>query len=115
MDNIDVYLIFDGILVLLGIVLIFSDLKMKAEEKISTMLLSQEEQKKIKDPKPYIAFMFPRMMVFSIVSTLLGVLGVLYDLKILVIPYWGLVEMIVFLVVFLIFFRFMRTARERYL
>lgn len=115
MKKIDTYLIFDIILALLGIYLIVTSFLMRRQGRVSTLLISEDEQKKCKKQKEYVAFMFPRMLAFAVVCTLVGAVGIINDLKLIVIPYWGMIELGVFLVAFFVFYTQMRDARLKFL
>lgn len=115
MKNIDTYLIFDIILAILGVYLIVTSLRMRKQGRVSTLLVSEEEQKKCRKQKEYVVFMFPRMLAFAIICILVGVMGVINDLEVVTIPYWGLIELGVFLVAFFVFYSHMREARIKFL
>lgn len=109
--KLDTYLIFDIILTGLGVFMVISAFLMKKTGRISKILLTDEEQARIKNTEGFIAFMYPRMLGFAIVCALIGIFGIFHD-TVWKIPQWGLIEMTVFLVAFVLFYRWMRQARK---
>lgn len=111
----DTFLVFDAVLLLLGIYLIFQAVRMKNTGAISDWLLPPEELKKCKKKKEYIEYMAIREIAFGAASVLLGAAGILGDIGIVRIPYWRLGRMVLFLAAFGIFWTQMGNAREKFL
>lgn len=109
------FLIFDIILFFLGIYLVFLSGKMKKQGKISDWILAEEERKKCKKPKEFIAYLAPRAIIFGGLMAIVGILGLINDTGLFKIPYWSPVELIVFLVIFGVFWTQLRRAREKFL
>ena len=58
----DVMLVFDAVVALFGAYMIGSALHMKKSGRINSMVLAQEELKKVKDTKGFIEFLYWREM-----------------------------------------------------
>ena len=56
----DVMLVFNVVVALFGAYMIWSALQMKKSGKINSMVLAQEELKKVKDTKGFIEFLYWR-------------------------------------------------------
>lgn len=75
----DVMLVFDAVVTLFGAYMIGSALHMKKSGRINSMVLAQEELKKVKDTKGFIEFLYWREMLFGALVLIVGVLGVLNE------------------------------------
>ena len=69
-------LVFDAVVALFGAYMIGSALHMKKSGRINSMVLAQEELKKVKDTKGFIEFLYWREMLFGALVLIVGVLGV---------------------------------------
>ena len=72
-------LVFNVVVALFGAYMIWSALQMKKSGKINSMVLAQEELKKVKDTKGFIEFLYWREMLFGALGLIVGVLGVLNE------------------------------------
>ncbi len=75
----DVMLVFNVVVALFGAYMIWSALQMKKSGRINSMVLAQEELKKVKDTKGFIEFLYWREMLFGALVLIVGVLGVLNE------------------------------------
>lgn len=80
MDAFHMTLVFDVIILLLGIYLIISAVKMKKSGEISGLFLSSQEQLQCKDKRGFASFLFPRVMVLGGVAASFGIQGMCNDL-----------------------------------
>ena len=96
----DVMLIFDVVVALFGAYMIFSALQMKKSGKINSMVLAQEELKKVKDTKGFIEFLYWREMLFGALVLIVGFLGLLNE-TIISIGKASILEVIIFLAAFI--------------
>ena len=78
------------------------------------MVLAQEELKKVKDTKGFIEFLYWREMLFGALVLIVGVLGVLNE-TVMPIGKASILEVIIFLVVFIWFQNSLAKAREKFL
>ncbi len=110
-----VFLIFDVIVLLLGIYLIFNAIKMKKTDSIPTMLLGPKEIKMCKNPYGFIDYMFPFILVFGIVCVVFGIFNIVAD-AILHLPgiYDG-IAVVVLLAVWFWFSMMLRKAKNRFM
>ncbi len=74
-----IMIIFDVIVLLLGVYLIYNALKMKKNDEISSLLLAPKELKLCKHPYDFIDYMFPIMLSFGIVCVLFGIASLIVD------------------------------------
>lgn len=92
----DVMLVFDAVVALFGAYMIGSALHMKKSGRINSMVLAQEELKKVKDTKGFIEFLYWREMLFGALVLIVGVLGVLNE-TVMPIGKASILEVIIFL------------------
>ena len=107
----DVMLVFDAVVALFGAYMIGSALHMKKSGRINSMVLAQEELKKVKDTK---GFMYWREMLFGALVLIVGVLGVLNE-TVMPIGKASILEVIIFLAAFIWFQNSLAKAREKFL
>lgn len=103
------------LLLILGIVLFVSTLRMRSSGQISELLLSVEEQKQCKNKKGYIDYIAGKEFLFAADLFLVGSIGIFVELKLLAIPYWNLIEMFIFSAGFFYFTSKMQEARKKFL
>lgn len=106
--------IFGAAMLLVGVYMIFAGLSMKRKNEIGTMILAEEEVKKCRDKKGFIAFMYWREMIVGGAIILLGVAEIANDLleNAGIVPYIGV---IVGITALLWFFYSLKKARELFL
>ena len=107
-------LIFDTIIALFGVYMIYVTINMKKTGVVNKLLLAPDEIKKLKDQKGFIESTYMKLLIFAIVVTIDGAIGIFSDL-VYEIPYWSVIEMFTFLITVIIFTHFMRKAREKFL
>ncbi len=106
-------IIIDAITLILGIYIIFVSFRMKKTGKIESSFLAEDELKKVKDTKGYIAQMYPKSLTFGGVITVISIIAIVSDfLK--KIPYWSYIEMIIFVLIIIWFSNMLRNAREKF-
>jgi hypothetical protein len=108
-------IIFDVILLFLGIYIIYAGCKMKKEQQVGTLFVAQEELMRCKDVEGFVAFLFPKTLVFGGISLLFGVQGLCNDM-IYAMPQWVNVLMIVlFLAAWVWFSAMLRKGKGKFL
>lgn len=107
-------LVFNVVVALFGAYMIWSALQMKKSGKINSMVLAQEELKKVKDTKGFIEFLYWREMLFGALVLIVGVLGVLNE-TVMPIGKASILEVIIFLAAFIWFRNSLAKAREKFL
>ena len=110
----DVMLVFNVVVALFGAYMIWSALQMKKSGKINSMVLAQEELKKVKDTKGFIEFLYWREMLFGALVLIVGVLGVLNE-TVMPIGKASILEVIIFLAAFIWVQNSLAKAREKFL
>lgn len=109
-----VMLVFDVVIILFGIYMVITSLQMKKSGKINSMVLAQEELKKVKDEKGFIEFLYWREILFGALVIIVGIIGVLNE-TIISIGKAGIFEVIVFLAAFIWFQNSLAKAREKFM
>ena len=102
----DVMLVFNVVVALFGAYMIWSALQMKKSGKINSMVLAQEELKKVKDTKGFIEFLYWREMLFG---------ALVLNETVMPIGKASILEVIIFLAAFIWFQNSLAKAREKFL
>ncbi len=110
----DVMLLFDIVILIFGVYMVVSALRMKRTGAISQTVITPEEIAKCKDKRGFIEFMYWKEALFGGLITLVGVLGIVNDL-VVSLGAFNIIEMLVFLAAFLWFQNELRRAREKYI
>lgn len=110
----DVMFLFDIVIMLLGIHMIFAAFKMHKTGEISPVIITPEEIARCRNKSGFIAFMYWKEAVFGGVLTAVGALGVLND-KVISLNAYNVIELLVFLAVFLWFQEELRKARAKFI
>lgn len=105
--------IFDVVITLFGLYMVGAAVQMKKSGKISSMVVSKEEQKHCKNTKAFIDQIYKKEAVFGGIMAIVGILD-LVDELVISIQYANVFEMLIFLMAFLWFNREMRSARADY-
>ena len=64
---------------ILGIYIIFVSLRMKKSGNIESTFVADDEMKKIKDTAGYIAYIYPKSLVFGIVILVISIVAIVSD------------------------------------
>ena len=107
------FIIIDAVTLILGIYIIFVSLRMKKSGNIESTFVADDEMKKIKDTAGYIAYIYPKSLVFGMFTVVLAVVSVLSEL-VLKIPYWRYIEMVLFVIAIIFFSHVLRNSREKF-
>ncbi len=110
----DIMLLFDVVILIFGLFMIFSALRMKKTGVISTVVITPEEIKRCKDKEGFIHFLYWKEALFGGLVVIVGILGLVNDL-IVSLGAFNVVEMLVFLAAFLWFQNELRRARKIFL
>ena len=118
MKNFDVMLIFDLIIAALGAYLLYSAFRMKKEQEVPAIFLAKEEMDRCEDKSGFAAYMFPKTVIFAVVSVVSGILCFLADIKVLPLDkksgnIFGIVMLLIFLAAWLYFTVFLKKAKEK--
>ena len=109
----NIYLILDVVILILGLYVVYASFKMKSTGKIAGSFLAEEDQKKVKDQKGYIDYIENKSCAFGVFSVVLAVVSVLSEL-VLKIPYWRYIEMVLFVIAIIFFSHVIRNSREKF-
>lgn len=114
MGDINFLGIFDVILLGFGVYMIIAAIRMKNSGNISNLLMNDTEAQKISDKKGFIAALYPRMLVFAIVTMTYGAVALLDDFGVVEIPFVQIIGIAGFIVAMVWFFMGLVKARNRY-
>lgn len=106
----EVIVIVDAMILVLGLYLIYTTMSMNKSGKINSMMLAEEEIKKVKNITEFIKFISPVCYLFGVSTVVLGGVGI--ATKWIMIPYWNYIELALFLIVLMVFVRKFQKARE---
>lgn len=110
----DVMLLFDVVILIFGVYMMGSALRMKKTGVISQTVITPEEIAKCRDKQGFIAFMYWKEALFGGLIALVGLLGIINNL-VVSLGAFNVAEMLVFLAAFLWFQNELRRAREKYI
>lgn len=119
MKDFNIMIIFDLVIAVLGVYLVYSAARMKNNEEVPAAFVPEEEMNRCEDKSGFSAYMFPRTLLFGLVSIISGILCFFADIKVLPLDkksgnIFSIVMLIIFLVVWLIFTVCLRRAKEKY-
>lgn len=104
----------DIVIACFGIYLAIETFKMNKTQKISKLVMIEEEIAKCKDAKAYIKGVTPYMYFFSIVAFVAGVIGILCDTKLIRMGrIWSFIELGLFLLAFAAFIHGIRKQKDK--
>lgn len=108
-------LLMDIVITFFGVYLGVNAVKMKSSGKISSLVVPEEEIGRCRNVTAYIAEIFPFMIFFAIIATVVGAIGILYDVKIIH-PgrLWSFMELGLFLIALAVFVYGMRHTKSKY-
>lgn len=113
LKNINTLLVIDIVIIGFGIYMLCICISMKRTGRIHPVLLTEPEIKKCKNPKSFIGYMNPRLLGFSIITLIDGVIGLINGLVISS-RYLDFAYMIIFFAAFLWFTSTLKKAREKF-
>ena len=107
-------LIFYVVMMGFGVYMIAAALKMKKTGEISSAVITEEELAKCKNKTGFIEFIYWKEAVLGAMIILVAILGIIND-KVVSLGIFNIVELVVFLAVFIWFQNALRKAREQFL
>lgn len=108
-------LLMDIVIAAFGLYLIIVALRMKRSGKINSLVVAEAEQKKCKDTKAYISGIAPYMYFFGIVALVVGVIGILGDVKVVSFGrIWSFIELAAFLGALVLFTHGLRNQKDKF-
>ena len=114
MTNADMMVIFDVIITIMGTYIIFSTIKMKKDGMVPNLFVPVEEMTKCKDQPGFIAFLFPRAIIFGLVSAIFGIEGVCNDMFLNLGQIVNVIMIVVFIVAWVWFSMQLRKGKEKF-
>ena len=109
-----VYLILNCVIAFVGAFLVLHIRQAGKKEELSDYLIPKEEMGRCKNKKEFIKKVYPKTMLFGAVMTVVGVIGVFVEANFLKIPYWQYIELVVFLVFLVIFWKAYTDGRNSF-
>lgn len=105
--------LFDVIILIFGIYMIGSGVKMMRTKKLNSVVVAKEELVKCKDEAGMAEFLCRKEMFFGAVFVMAGALGLVSDLYV-DLGWLNIVQLVVFVASFIWFMGQLRKAREKY-
>lgn len=75
----NVMIIIDTVIVVLGVYLIYLALQMRKNKKVSAFVVDEQVLKQCKDQGAFAEYLSPKMLFFAIVLTITGVIRIVHD------------------------------------
>ena len=110
----NVMIIFDAIMTVLGAYLLFMAQKMKKEKRVPSFLIAEQELMRCRDQKGLAEYLFLRIIAFSVVILLFGICGLVNDLAVDLGNAVNIVMILIFLAAWIWFSMELRKARKKY-
>lgn len=108
--------IFDAIIFLLGVYLVFAGVKGYKRGEVDPMVITTEELSRCGDIKGLSEYLMPKVAIFGGFCMLFGAQGLLNDSQIVAFPkYVNVVFLIAFVVVWILFSVAIRKAKKQYI
>ena len=111
----DVMMIFDVLMIGIGIYMIAAGLQMKKENTISKILLAEEELIKCKNTKAFISYIYWREAIMGVALVLYGAIGLLDKFVFKIGGILEYIPIVLLLIVFFWFYNGLQTARIKFL
>lgn len=105
--------VIDAVITILGIYLIFVSLRMKKLKKVNTFIVDEETLKRCKDQSAFAEYLFPKMLIFSIILTITGIVRMVHDLVYQIGIFQYIIAFIAF-VAFLLFYKQLTDGRNKF-
>lgn len=105
--------IIDVIIIIIGVYMIYTSIQMKRTNKINNIIVDEQIMRNCKDEKGFVAYLFPRMLSFSIILVAVGIVRLLAD-TIINIGYFAYAVVAVALISFLLFFKQLSDGKNKF-
>jgi hypothetical protein len=107
----NIMLAVDFVITILGVYLIFAAINMRKTGKIHSILLTEAELKKCRNPEGFVNYVSPRLLFFGVLCGLAGIFGIVSEL-LLSAAWTDYVSVFVILAAVVIFNMQFKKARE---
>lgn len=107
--------VFDGVILVFGVYLLITGIKMEKTKLIGSLILTEDEVKKCEHKEAFAEFLAWREVLMGIVFVLFGVIRLLDKFVLKIGGLLDITLMIVLLVIALWFFKSLQVARAKYL
>lgn len=114
MTNADMMIVFDVIMLILGGYIVMAVIKMKKEKSVPSLFVASEEMIRCKNAEGFAAYLYPRGLVFGLVSILFGVEGICNDLIFSLGQVVNVIMILLFIAVWVWFSAQLRKGKERF-
>ena len=105
--------VIDAVITILGIYLIYIALRMKKLKTVNTFVVDEETLKRCKNQAAFAEYLYPKMLVFSIILTITGIIRMVHDLIFPIGIFQYVVALIAFLA-FLLFYKQLTDGRNKF-
>lgn len=108
--------IFDAIIGILGLYLVFTGIKCSKSGTLDTMIVTADEQIKCSDIAGLSKYLMPKTAIFGGFCVIFGIQGLINDMKWYEFPQFvNSIFLVAFIVVWIIFSYFIRTGKKTYI
>ncbi|MBR5316721.1 MAG: hypothetical protein IKU39_02375 [Lachnospiraceae bacterium] len=111
----DVMMIFDIVMIGIGIYMVFTAWGMKQKNKISSILLAEEELVKCQDEVGFVTYIFGKEIVMGVALVSYGAVGLLDKFVFQIGGVLDYVSVVILLMVFFWFYKGLQNARSLFL
>jgi hypothetical protein len=105
--------VINAVITILGIYLIFVSIRMKKTQKVNTFIVDEETLNRCKDQAAFAEFLFPKMLMFSVILAFTGGIRLVHDLVYQIGIFQYIVAFIAF-IAFLVFYKQLTDGRNKY-
>ncbi len=110
-----VIIVFDVLILLLGLYLIFNAIKMKKTDEMPSILLTPKELNLCKNPYGFIDYMFPFVLIFGIVAAVFGIVSLIGDTLLDFPRIYDGIAVLILLAVWVWFSMMLRRAKSKFM
>lgn len=109
----NVMIIMDVVIAVVGLYLMFMALQMKKTKKINTFIVDEQVLRSCKNQEAFAEYLSPKMLIFAIVLTLTGVIRVIDDV-VYDIGYFAYAVAVIAFLAFLLFFKQLTDGKDKF-
>lgn len=114
MTSADMMVVFDFIILILGIYIWILSFKMKKTGVVASLFVAAEEAARCRDTAGFIAYLFPRGLLFGLVSIVFGAEGICNDLIVDLGQVVNIILLLIFIAAWVWFSMQLRKGKEKF-
>ena len=105
--------VIEAVITILGIYLIIVSLQINKTKRVNTFIVDEETLKRCNNQVAFAEYLFPRMLIFSMILTVTGGIRLLHDLVLPIGIFQYIVAFIAF-ISFLVFYKQLTDGRNKF-